>query len=141
MASEKVEWSRKTGKLKELYDRMIKRHKLEKEVDADFVELLKDLPFHVSAKKNLGGANNLNEPDWFICVNGRFLVIETKRPPSTSKRKKVEIREGQRIRAKWWQRAGAKYVVCDSAERMVDAVRELYREQQELKERRTEDTY
>ena len=140
MANKHLEWLPKRSKLKELVDRMIGKQKLEREVDYDFAEKLKELPFKVAAKKNLGGANNLNEPDWFICVSGRFLIIETKRPVEGNRRK-TKIREGQRIRAKWWQRAGAKYVVCDSSERMIEAVRELHREQEALVNHRGEELY
>lgn len=140
MANKHLEWLPKRSKLKELVDRMIGKHKLEREVDADFLDKLKELPFKVAAKKNLGGTNNLNEPDWFICVNGRLLLIETKRPVEGN-RKKIQIREGQRIRAKWWQRAGAKYVVCDDSDRMIEAVRELHREQEAFVNHRGEELY
>lgn len=132
--------------IKGLISEMLGLEKLEKEVDREFEKKLRELPFKVAAKKILGSSNDINEPDWFICVCGRLLLIETKAPVSVSKitgrpRKQKKEREGQRIRAKWWQRAGARYIVCSNADDMISAVREIYDHQMSLLERRDDNIY
>lgn len=114
--------------------------KRESQIDNEFREKLKDLPFPVAAKKIKGGGHDINEPDWFICVLGRLVLIETKRDLSTDKTKKAR-KEGQRIRAKWWKRAGARYFICDNADRMIEAVKQVYNEQRRLLDSEGEDIY
>jgi len=141
MASDNKTREGKGRLLKRLVDMVLGKKHLESSVDSDFLKKLEDLPFKVAAKKMLGGANNINEPDWFVCVRGRLLLLETKKPALAKKDKDKQIREGQRIRARWWQRAGAKYVACTSADDMIEAVTELYREQVTLEHKEKDDIY
>lgn len=127
-------------KLKQIWDIMNEQERLESDVGRKFRERLKELPFRVAAKKMLGGSNNINEADWFVCVLGRLLLIETKKPVAEG-RKAKEARAGQLIRAKWWKRAGAKYVVVDNEDGMIEAIQELYREQRSLIDKEGENVY
>lgn len=125
--------------LREILEYMAKRK--ETAIDAEFARELKKLPFPVAAKKIHGyGVGNQNEPDWFICVSGRLGLIETKRDAELGTTHKAR-REGQRIRAKWWQRAGARYLRTYDVEAMIDFVKELRREQMDLEQKVEEDIY
>jgi len=68
-------------------------------------------------KKLHGTFLSINEPDWIFTVLGRTIVIENKVPGETE-------RQGQEIRLREWQAAGARVAVCTSRDQVIRIIAE-----------------